>query len=81
MLGGALVLASKEGEVRLEKPAVYQEIAGARQAIAGSYVLRGKHEVGFAVAQYDTSKPLVIDPVLSYSTYLAKLDSTRGFGA
>lgn len=30
----------------------------------------GKYLVGFQVAAYDTSRPLVIDPVLAYSTYL-----------
>ena len=38
--------------------------------MAGRYVLKGNHQVGFQVGHYDHSKPLVIDPVLSYSTYL-----------
>ena len=67
---GDLVLHTTAGEVREHKPVVYQEIAGSKLAIAGSYVLQGKSEVGFAVAPYDTSQPLVIDPVLSYSSYL-----------
>jgi hypothetical protein len=29
-----------------------------------------KYEVGFDIAAYDPTRPLVIDPVLSYSTYL-----------
>jgi hypothetical protein len=33
-------------------------------------VLHGSHRVGFALTGYDTSLPLVIDPVISYSTYL-----------
>ncbi len=37
--------------------------------IEGHYVLRGRHEVGFEIAAYDRSRPLVIDPVLAYSTY------------
>ena len=36
----------------------------------GSYVLKGHRQVAFEVAAYDASKPLIIDPVLVYSTYL-----------
>lgn len=47
--------------------------AGARangaKLIAGHYFLRGNHEVGFAISAYDHSRPLIIDPVLAYSTY------------
>jgi len=51
-------------------PIIYQEIDGARRTISGRYVLEGKTQVGFQVAAYDRTKPLVIDPVLVYSTYL-----------
>jgi len=52
------------------KPAIYQEVDGRRQEIAGGYVLRGVREVGFQVAAHDPNRPVVIDPVLYYSTYL-----------
>ncbi|MBD2775164.1 SBBP repeat-containing protein [Iningainema tapete] len=67
---GDLVLHIKSGEVRQHRPRIYQQINGQQKAVAGKYVLLGKQEVGFAVANYDQSKALVIDPVLSYSTYL-----------
>jgi Beta-propeller repeat len=67
---GELVLASADGDLYLRKPTVYQTIAGARREIQGRYQLRGENRVGFEVGQYDASQPLVIDPVLSYSTYL-----------
>ena len=38
------------------------------------------HQVGFAVAAYDSSRPLVIDPVLAYSTYLGGNDDDWGRG-
>ena len=67
---GDLVLTTAAGEARQHRPVVYQEINGSRQDVAGRYSLRNNHEVGFELAEYDTSKPVVIDPVLSYSTYL-----------
>ena len=67
---GDLVLSTAGGQVRLHKPLVYQQVDSVRREIAGSYVLSGERQVGFQVAAYDASQPLVIDPALSYSTYL-----------
>ena len=67
---GELVLDVEGSEVRQHKPVVYQEVAGVRQAVAGRYVMKGTRQVGFRVATYDPSRPLIIDPVLVYSTYL-----------
>ena len=68
---GALVLETKSGPVRFERPEVYQEIAGKKRVIDGQYALQGRSTVGFEVASYDRTRPLVIDPVLVYSTYLS----------
>jgi len=67
---GNLVLHTAGGDVVEHAPVVYQEVGGARQAVAGHYVLEGNGHVGFAVGAYDASQALVIDPVLGYSTYL-----------
>jgi hypothetical protein len=67
---GGLALAVQKGEVRLEKPRIYQEVDGARRKVSGGYVLKNAHEAGFQIAAYDANKPLIIDPVLFYSTYL-----------
>src|SRR5260221_2869396 len=68
---GDLVLHVSGGDIRQHKPIVYQEIDGTRQEIAGRYVRKSANRVGFQIAAYDTSRPLVIDPVvLAYSTYL-----------
>src|SRR5207244_8651060 len=67
---GDLILRLKGGDVRHHKPVVYQEVNGKRKEIAGRYVLKGQREVGFRVAKFDASKPLVIDPLLFYCTYL-----------
>ena len=41
---------------------------------------RGQSQVGFQVAAYDATKPLVIDPVLVYSSYLGGLGEDNGSG-
>ena len=85
---GDLVLQIEGGEIRLHKPVVYQKIDGVRKEVSGSYVLNPKSKianpksktVGFEVAAYDLYRPLIIDPVLSYSTYLGGGVGDRGFG-
>jgi hypothetical protein len=67
---GDLVLQTTVGPIRQRKPVIYQEVDGVRKDIPGGYVLKGEHQVGFKLAAYDASQALVIDPVLSYSTYL-----------
>jgi hypothetical protein len=71
---GDLLLHMAGGAIRHRKPVIYQEVDGARRAIAGGYVRKGAHAVGFRVAAYDSGRPLVIDPVLFYSTYLGGAD-------
>ena len=73
---GQLVLHTGAGDLIQHKPIVYQEINGERKLLDGRYVLKDKQQVGFQVARYDRSKPLVIDPVLAYSTYLGGNDCT-----
>jgi hypothetical protein len=67
---GDLLLDVGEEKLRLSRPVIYQETGGSRRAVAGDFVLGSTGEVGFRIGAYDRSRPLVIDPVLSYSTYL-----------
>ena len=66
---GDLVLGTAGGIVRQHRPVIYQEHGGTRHDVAGHYVLIDENRVGFSVGDYDTHQPLVIDPVLEYSTY------------
>ena len=67
---GNLVLPTESGDVRFERPRVYQNFGEEQRTIPGKFVLRADGTVGFAVGQYDRSRTLIIDPVLAYSTYL-----------
>jgi len=75
------VLHASGGDIRQHKPIIYQNVDGARREIAGGYVRKGANRVGFQLAAYDTTRPLVIDPiVLSYSTYLGGSGDDSGGG-
>jgi hypothetical protein len=65
---GDLVLQLAEGEIRQHRPLIYQRQNGHQQLLSGKYVIRN-NQVGIEVA-YDRSRALVIDPTLSYSTYI-----------
>ena len=50
---GDLVLHTALGAIRQQRPFVYQEADGVRSEISGSYLLKGRHEVGFQVGAYE----------------------------
>jgi len=73
---GNLALYIGSEQVRMRKPLVYQEIDGTKRDIPGGYLLADNNHVSFQVGAYDNNRPLIIDPVLVYSTYL---DSGEGY--
>ena len=66
---GNLVLTLDGAPLTFRKPVVYQTIDGKKKMIAADYKLSGDR-VQFALGKYDHNRALVIDPVLSYLTYL-----------
>ncbi len=67
---GSLVLHTTAGDLRQPAPRIYQDGPNGRHEVAGGYVLEADGSVGFALAAYDRSQAVVIDPQLVYSTYL-----------
>ena len=71
---GDLILHSGDREMTWRKPTVYQQDATGKHIVAARYRIKtlsnGQKGVAFALGHYDTSRPLVIDPVLLYSTRL-----------
>jgi hypothetical protein len=67
---GNLLLGTSLGVIRQRAPSVYQLRGLQRIAVPGAYCLDGRARVGFRLGHYDRAQPLVIDPVLAYSTYL-----------
>jgi hypothetical protein len=67
---GNLRLGTSAGTLVQHAPVIYQNKSGRRSTVRGGYALRADRSVGFDVGSYDPKLPLVIDPVLTYSTYL-----------
>jgi hypothetical protein len=76
---GDLVLQAGKEEIRFHKPVAYQNDAGdSKHLVAADYILESNNRVSFAVGNYDRGKPLVIDPTLTYSTYLGGSSNDYG---
>jgi len=75
---GKLLIATAFGTLKETKPYIYQKKLRKIEEVAGNFVIHkpadtsqtGKFSYGFKVAAYDPAYPLIIDPTLSYSTYL-----------
>jgi len=71
---GNLVLDAEDGRLVLHKPVAYQAtdsgVKMGRTFVDARYVIKGPNQVGFEVGAHDARKALIIDPILSYSTYL-----------
>jgi hypothetical protein len=79
--GDLAIMLPDGGELVQKKPVVYQEVAGVRVAREGKFRVGPEtagHVYGFEVAAYDKHAPLVIDPVLVYSTYLGGAGIDQG---
>jgi hypothetical protein len=79
---GSLAIPAGDGTIRFRAPVLYQNIGKAVHPVKGAFTLHnqndGKQLIGFAVAPYDHSRPLTIDPILDYSTYLGGSDDDTG---
>lgn len=77
---GDLILLKGGDRIRLQAPVLYQEFHGMRVPVAGRYAVKESNRVSFTVQAYDKTKPLVIDPVLVYGTFLGGLADDRAAG-
>ena len=67
---GDMVLQTRGGEVRQHRPVAFQTVQGKRVEVEASYEISPDKQVSIALASYRRDLPLIIDPVLSYATYL-----------
>jgi uncharacterized repeat protein (TIGR01451 family) len=76
---GALELRTGAGHIRQHPPVLYQKIRGRRSSVEGNVALEGDR-ISFRVGAYDPTRPLIIDPVLEYSSYLGGSSTEHAFG-
>ena len=67
---GNLVLSAPNGPVAFKKPVLYQLDGDNKIGVDGAFVVTG-NQVRFRLGSYDHSRALIVDPVLSYASYLA----------
>jgi hypothetical protein len=67
---GNLIVEAGGERIHQHRPVAYQLDGGLRREVEVTYRLTGERTFGFVLGDYDPELPLVIDPVLSYSTYL-----------
>jgi len=76
---GDLVLTVSGSEVRLQQPRAYQLEGQQQREIPIHYRVHGQ-KVSFALGKYNRHQKLVIDPVLTYSTYLGGTGGDTAYG-
>lgn len=67
---GELVLSTPHGDVRFHAPEIYQQVGSEKHTVPGSFRQLAEDKIGFEIGTYDRSRELVIDPVLSYATFV-----------
>jgi len=67
---GNLVVSYENGTLVESAPVAWQETEGGRKPVRATYVLHGEREVGFSLSDYTPGIPVVIDPALTWNTFL-----------
>ncbi|AGY59189.1 SBBP repeat-containing protein [Gloeobacter kilaueensis] len=76
---GGLVVNSEAGQIRQLPPVINEYGSGSKRQLQGRYVQLDAQTVGFAVQGRRQDRTLIIDPVLSYSTYLGGDSDEYGY--
>ncbi len=67
---GLLVTTKSQGELKWGAPVLYQDVDGTRHVVSGGFRIDGKDRASFLVGEYDHARELVIDPTVTFSTYI-----------
>ncbi|UCH51919.1 MAG: Ig-like domain repeat protein, partial [Chloroflexota bacterium] len=77
---GDLVVTTAFGDLLQSRPYIYQQINDTMVTVEGGFeLLASQNGYGFEVTSYDSSYPLVIDPVLGYSSYFGGTDNDKAW--
>lgn len=78
---GDLILATEPEGILFHRPVAYQMADGQKHLVNADFAVLAAGRVGFNLGTYDPSRPLIIDPVLNFSTYLGGSNgNTSAFG-
>ena len=67
---GELVISYETGIMTESSPKAWQIIDGARKAVEVKFIQYSQTEVGFTLGEYVSGVPVIIDPVLTWNTFL-----------
>ena len=72
--GGDLIAQIGTRHLRWQKPRAYQVEARGERTVAAEFVVDAANQISFRVGAYDVARPLIIDPLLVYSSFLGGAD-------
>lgn len=78
---GDLVMSSPAGDLKMHRPLAYQVgVNGERTLVDARFVQRKHGEIQLALGSYDRRRRLIIDPSVTYATYLGGTAQDEGLG-
>lgn len=80
LMDGRIVIRTSVGDVIEHIPTAYQEIDGEPRTIPCHYTKTGT-SIGFLIGAHSADHPVIIDPVLSFSTFSGSTSDNFGYTA
>ena len=83
---GNLIFYTSSGKMIQHSPVIYQMINGEKNLVSGKYIILENNLIGFDIDSFDSSIPLIIDPILdfksgtSFSTFLGGTEDNEATG-
>ena len=66
---GSLIITGNGWNLTEAAPYAYQRVNEKDVLVESSFILQADNKVGFFIGEYDTSLPLIIDPIMRYSLF------------
>ena len=76
---GNLIVYVGQGKFIHHAPVVYQLVNDQRRIVNSSFILQADNSVSFRLARYDHSRPLIIDPGITFASYLGGSGNDAGY--
>lgn len=77
---GDLTLNFATGALHESAPLAWQEIEGKQHPVQVAFHKHENGELGFSLGDYDPALPLIIDPTLTWNTFIGGAGFDEGFG-